>query len=71
MGREWLYRPHPLRGAFDEAAVAMATFGKVLQRLDLQLRGVDPQKNRQLLAAIYGCPEDLVDDVVRIRLEDP
>lgn len=75
-GEKWKSSPFPqpaaaLRRLGESSELASAAFEAFSAAYRARGRVEDLEataKNRKLIAEVLGCPEDLVDDVIRVRL---
>ena len=61
------------RDAYQRLADAVRRLGQPVERLDQMLRQVannEAETRRFLSEQVYGVPDDLLDDMVRVRLKD-
>ena len=61
------------RAAYQRLADAAKRIGVPIERLSRMLREVaenETETRRFLSEEVYGVPDDLLDDMVRVRLED-
>lgn len=75
-GEEWKGPPPEgtaARNLFDAlkgASEAAANAAEAIQALADALAAAEEPANRKALAEVYGCPEDMLQEVLRVRMAD-